>query len=484
MKFDSLRDFIAECEKAGELKQVDNADWNLEIGALTELMAERKGPALLFDHIKDYPAGYRILTNAFFTRKRTALVFGLPTDLAPVDMLKAYRERFRHYQGVPPVEVKKAPVKENILVGKDVDLFQFPTPKWHQLDGGRFIGTGSCVITRDPDTGWVNVGTYRCMLQESNLMHVKANVGKHGRLMMDKYHARGESCPIAVAVGQDPALFAAASDMTVKGGVSEYEFAGWLRGAPIEVVKGEVTDLPIPATAEIVIEGEVPPPPWEQRVEGPFGEWTGHFTDRTVGKQPLMTVKAILHRDAPIMLGTPPMKPPISSNFAIPRFAVGVWDQIESADIPGVTGVWFITGATLPDVIVISIRQQYAGHAKQAAVVATACRAGTYGGRVVIVVDEDVDITNAQEVLWAVAHRCRAEDVDIIRGLWTSPADPMMDKADRDKNNLISSRIIINACRPWDRIKEFPPVNKFSPEYRGKILKTWSKLFKSVTVSP
>ena len=478
MKFDSLREFIDACDKLGELKQIDKADWNLEIGALSEMLAEKKGPALLFDHIKDYPAGYRIFTNAFTTLKRTALVHGLSTELGPLDMLKAYRERLRTFKRVKPVEVKTGPVKENIIRGKDVDVLSLPVPKWHELDGGRFIGTASCVITRDPDDGWVNVGTYRCMVQGKNKISVKANVGKHGRLMMDKYHARGESCPIAVAIGQDPALWAAACDMTVKAGVSEYEFAGWLRGGPIEVTKGVVTDLPIPATAEIVLEGEVPPPPFDQVVEGPFGEWTGHFTDRTVGIHPIMTVKAILHRNNPIIHGAPPLKPPIPYDFAIPKSAVGVWDQIEAADIPGVTGVWFITGAMLPDVTVISIKQQYGGQAKQAAVVGSACRAGTYGGRVVIIVDDDIDITNAQEVLWAVAFRTRAEDVDVIRGLWTSPADPMMNEADRNKNNLTSGRLIINACRPWDRIKDFPPVNTFSREYRAKMLKKWSKLLK------
>ncbi|MFC1870101.1 UbiD family decarboxylase [Chloroflexota bacterium] len=480
MKFDSLREFIDVVEGWGELERIDGADWNLEIGVLTEMMAEIKGPVLLFDNIKDYPKGYRVLTNVFTTMKRSAIVQGLPMELTGLEMLKTYREKLRGFKPVPPVEVKSAPVKENILLGNDVDLFKFPTPFWHELDGGRFLGTGCCVITRDPETGWVNVGTYRGMLQEKDLMHVKANVGKHGRLMMDKYHAKGENCPIAISFGHDPTLWAAACDLTVKAGVSEYEFAGFMRGAPIEVVRGELTDLPIPATSEIVIEGEVPPPPFEQRVEGPFGEWTGHFTDVTVGVIPLMRVKSILHRNDPIILGVPPLKPPSPYDSAIPRAAAGVWDQIESADIPGITGVWFLDGSMYADVLVIAIKQQYAGHAKQAAVVGTACRAGTYGGRLTIVVDDDIDITNAQEVFWAVAMRSRAEDVDIIRGLWTSPADPMMDPVDRGKNNLISGRIIINACRPWDRIKDFPPVNKFSLEYREQMHNKWQHIFTKV----
>ena len=474
MKFDSLGEFIDTVKRLGELKVIENADWDLEIGALTELTAERSGPALLFDHIKGYPAGFRVLTNAFATPRRTALVHGLPSELTALEMLRAWKEKLKDFKPVPPVMVTEAPVKENILLGKDIDLFRFPAPKWHEMDGGRYLGTGCCVITRDPDEGWVNLGTYRCMLQGKNLINVKAVVGKHGRLMMNKYHARGQPCPIAVTFGQAPALYAAACDMTVPWGVSEYEFAGWMRGAPIAVVKGEVTDLPIPATAEIVIEGEVPPPPFAPVAEGPFGEWTGYYSGVAHGTEPLMTVKAILYRDNPIILGEPELKPPIPCHFAIPRNAAGVWNQIEKADIPGIKGVWFITGSINPDVLVIAIKQQYAGHAKQAAVVGAGCRAGSLGGRVVIVVDDDIDITNAQEVMWAVASRSQAEDVDIIRALWTTPADPMLDNAERSQNLTTSSRLIINACRPWARIKDFPLVNRFSQEYRDKMLKKWS----------
>ena len=476
MKLDSLREFVDAVKEMGELKEIDNADWNLEIGAITELMAERKGPALLFDRIKDYPPGYRVLSNAFTTLGRTALVHGLPANLTAMEMLKAWREKLREFKPLPPVEVKDAPVKENVLLGKDIDLLKFPTPKWHELDGGRYLGTGCCVITRDPDDGWVNLGTYRGMIQDSNRITLKVNLGKHGRIMMNKYHARGESCPVAVSFGQDPALFAAASDVAVTRGMSEYEFTGWMRGAPVEVVKGEVTDLPIPATAEIVIEGEVPPPPFEPVPEGPFGEWTGYTAEFTHGMHPTMIVKSILHRNDPIILGVPSLKPPIPYDFAIPKRAAAVWDQLEKADIPGGKGVWFPSGFSAPAILAIAIEQQYPGHAKMAAVVGSACRAGTYGGRIVIVVDDDIDISNTEEVMWAVATRCKAEEIDMIKALWTSPADPRMDSFDRNRNLIVSSRLIINACRPWEMINDFPPVNKFSPDYRQQILKKWSNV--------
>ncbi|MFH0914721.1 MAG: UbiD family decarboxylase [Chloroflexota bacterium] len=479
MKFDSLREFIDVIGGLGELKQVDHADWNLEIGALTELVAEKRGPALLFDHIKDYPAGYRVLTNPFTTLRRTALVHGLSTELTALEMLKAWRDKLREFKPVPVVQVPRGSVKENIILSKEVDLLKLPAPLWHEVDGGRYLGTGCCVITRERDKGWVNLGTYRCMPQGKDRLSICTNRGKHARMMMDQYHAKGESCPVAVVLGEDPALFAAASDMSVPWGVSEYEFAGWLRGAPIEVVKGEVTDLPIPATAEIVVEGEVPPPPFEPLVEGPCGEWTGYAADASSGILPVMKVKSVLHRNDPIILGLPPMKPPIPYDFAMPRWAVAVWEQVERAGVP-IQGVWFMSGFLAPAIIVIAVKQQYSGHAKQAAVVASACRAGTQGSRIIIVVDEDVNITDAEEVMWAVATRSRAEDVDIVRGLWTSTADPMIDKADRQASNFINSKLIINACRPWERRDDFPPVNRVSPAYRGQILEKWSELLRSI----
>lgn len=479
MIFDSLRDFIDTVDRAGELKLVDNADWNLEIGALTELVGEKRGPALLFDHIKGYPAGYRILTNPFTTLRRTGLANNLPVDLTTLNMLKAWREKVKCYKSVPPVEVKKGLVKENVLRGNDVDLFKLPAPLWHEVDGGRYLGTGCCIITRERDEGWVNLGTYRCMLQEKDLIHICANKGKHGRMMMEKYHAAGESCPVAIVLGEDPALFAAASDMSVPWGVSEYEFAGHIRGAPVEVIKGEVTGLPLPATAEIVLEGEVSPPPFEPLTEGPCGEWTGYAADSATGTLPLMKVKTILHRNDPIILGLPPMKPPIPYDFAIPKWAAAVWDQVERAGV-NVQGVWFMSGFLAPAITVVAVKQQYSGHAKQAAVIAAACRAGTQGSRIVIVVDDDVDISNAEEVMWAVATRSRAEELDIIRGLWMSTADPMIAKADRQLNNFVNAKIIINACRPWERLDDFPPVNRVSDQYREQILKKWSELLWSL----
>lgn len=325
-EFNDLHDFVDVLRTSEELRTIDEAHWDLEIGALTEAVAEQKGPALLFDRIKGYRASFRILTNPFGSLQRTALLLRLPGDLDGITLLDLWRKRLATFTPVPPVQVEQAPLLETRMVDEQVNLWEFPAPRWHELDGGRYIGTGTAVITRDPETDVVNIGAYRCMIQSSNTMSVKPNEGKHGRIHIQKYHAMGKSCPVVVCFGQDPTLLLAGGS-ALPLTVSEYDFAGWVKGSPVQVARGEFTDLPIPASAEIVAEGEIPPPgdvEWPR--EGPFGEWLGYFTPSTAGEAPLMHVKAIYSRRDPILLGLPPLKPPAPYPYAVPLGCGIVWD--------------------------------------------------------------------------------------------------------------------------------------------------------------
>jgi UbiD family decarboxylase len=334
-----LRAFMGELEELDELKSLNGADWNLEIGALTEIGADQNGPALLFDEIKGYPKGFRILANVFAGQRRTAMTLGLPREFKGIALLDAWRKRLAEFKPIPPVTVSGGPLMENLVEGEALDLDAFPTPLWHEKDGGRYIGTGDAVITRDPETGTVNLGTYRCMIQGKNRISVKMNKGKHGRLAMQKYHAMGKPCPIAVSIGHAPHLFMAAS-LPMAIGIEEYGVAGWLADSPVAVVNSPASGLPLPAFGEIVLEGEVPPyKNGEPPKEGPFGEWPGYYADTTVGEVPVMEVKRIYYRNDPIMLGAPPLKPP--NNFiSLPLGAAVLWDQLERAGIPEVKGVW------------------------------------------------------------------------------------------------------------------------------------------------
>jgi UbiD family decarboxylase len=471
---EDLRSFIGVLESMGEIKKIEGADWNLEVGGLTELLSEKKGPALLFDRIKGYPPGYRIFTNIFRTDRRLALTLGLDTDLRRLELLKAWRAKLKTFEPVPVTVVEGGPVFENTIVENEIDLERFPAPIWHDLDGGRYIGTGCCVVTKDPESGHINVGTYRCMIQGKNQLTVKMDKGKHGRMDQEKYHQAGRSCPVVISLGQDPWLFLA-STSPLSLDTCEYEFAGWLRGAPIEVAPGPVTGLPIPATAEIVLEGEIPPyGPEKLPKEGPFGEWPGYYTNTTVGEVALMEVKKIYYRNDPILVGVPPLKPP-NQYLSFPMAAATLWDQLEKAGIPDVKGVWgFVYGPVGP-FSVIAIRQRYAGHAKQTALVACGAKAGVTGGKFVVVLDDDVDITDPQEVIWAMATRCNVrEGVDIVKGVLTTPVEPAVHPSARGPRGNTMDRVLIDACRPYQWLDQFPPVNAIGKEYKQQLEKKWN----------
>ncbi len=478
MDFEDLRGFIKKAEAMGELRRIDGADWNLEIGAINQVMATRRGPALLFDQVKDYPKGFRTFSNGFTSFNRTGLILRIPSENGGIQMLQEWRRKRKTFKPVGVKVVKNGPIFENRLEDGAVDIYKFPTPKWNEHDGGRYIGTGCVVITRDPETGWVNLGTYRVMIHDKNRVGIMMNRGKHGAIMMDKYHAKGESCPVAISFGHDPTIFFA-STYDIPSGTSEYEFAGWLRGAPVEVVEGPLTGLPIPANSEIVVEGEIPPleetEKWNLK-EGPFGEWPGYYTPATTGEMPVVIVKSVHFRNNPIILGAPHVKPPAPTIFALPLSAVSVWEELDSAGIPDVKGVWRLGswgGGHGGSFLVIAIKQRYAGHAKQAALSAVSCRSGAYGGKVIIVVDDDIDITDPGEVLWAVGTRFDVDHLDTVKDVWTSPVDPALSPELRATRCYTSSRMIIDACKPYRWMKDFPIVNAANPELRRNVIRKW-----------
>lgn len=471
MEYRDLRDWIRKAEEMGELKTLKKCDWNLEIGAITELVAHRDdGPAVLFDEIKDYPKGYRVLSNSLSSRKRLALTLDLPEGETKMDFVRAWRERYKKIKPIPPKFVKKSPLFENVYKDKDVDLLKFPTPKWHDLDGGRYIGTGSIDITRDPDEGWVNWGTYRVMIHDKDSVGFYISPGKHGRIQREKYISSGKPCKIAMSFGHDPLVFLAGS-IEVPYAVPEYEFIGGVRGEPMELIEGEYSGLPIPANAEIVVEGDVV---FDQtKVEGPFGEWTGYYGSAE-RPEPFVKIKRLYHRNDPIILGSPPGRPPVELGWyrSYLRSAL-IWDEMEKAGVPDVKGVWLTVSGGSRLVIVVSIKQRYPGHSKQAAVVASQCHAGAYLGRYVIVVDDDIDPSNTDDVIWAMSSRSDPDtDIDIIRRCWSGPLDPIIQPGKKGFN----SRAIIDACRPFEWMKDFPPVAESSKEVLDATAKKWGKV--------
>jgi 4-hydroxy-3-polyprenylbenzoate decarboxylase len=480
--YSDLREWIAAAEALGEVKHLTGFTWEREIGMASALI-QRSDPApcLIFDEIPGIRKGFRVLNN-FFGAQRANVTLGFEPGLSRLDLSDAFLSVYKDPERKPVrhVIVEDGPIFENVLMGDDVDLTLFPAPQWHEADGGRYIGTGSYAVTRDPDDGWLNQGTYRVMLHDKRTVGMYISPGKHGRMHRDKYAARGEKMPVAIVLGGNPMQFLLTGN-EVPYGITEYDVLGGLYQRPVECVRGRITGLPFPKDCEIVIEGWVDPT--ELRDEGPLGEWTGYYPGGA-RPEPVMHVEAIYHRNDPIMVGcVHELGPSEYARYrAITRSAL-LKESIKSAGIPDVTAVWAheVGGARM--FVGVSIKQRYAGHSTQVGHVAAQCQVGAYAGKYVVVVDEDIDVSNLEELLWAMCTRSDpATSIEFIRSAWSTPLDPRIPPEKRERGDFTNSRAIIDACRPYHWRDQFPKVNMPSKavqietrERFGWILESWRK---------
>jgi 4-hydroxy-3-polyprenylbenzoate decarboxylase len=398
----------------------------------------------------------------------------MPTDLDDCAFAEALVGKPNHWEQessrFAPKFVTQGPILENVI-DSNINLESFPAPIWHVDDGGRFIGTGSAVITADTDSDWINIGAYRMMTLGGPEASVAITMGKHGRMHYEKWWKRDGRCPILVSLGHDP-LFLILAGLEVPTGIGEYNYGGAIIGAPIEVIREELTGLPMPAYSEIVLAGWIRPDHLSK--EGPFGEATGYYSAMPA-PVPVLTVERVYHRNDPINLGAPCAKPPHDFSYmrSVLKSAM-IRDALVKAGIPDVRGVWTPESSAGRMVIVVSIKQRYCGHSRQAAYVASQCQTGAYLNRYVIVVDEDIDPANTEEVMWAISTRSDpATDIDIMRKGWSGPIDPLV----RDRNSAYNSRAVIDACRPFDWINEFPKVAEADPAYLREIKTKWFGVF-------
>lgn len=468
-----LRQWIQRLNEIGELRVVNDVDWNLELGAVVELNQRIGGPALLFDNIKGYPAGFRVLNPNINNARRLAITVGLESDLNDRELCYRLRKLIADandgYKGYDVREVLTGHVKENEMSEGQVNLLEFPSAFWHEHDGGRNIATGGLVISKHHDSDWVNLGCYNAMILDERTVSVQMGERQHGAMITRSYWERGEACPVAVSVGQDPLLWVVAGT-EVPGGVPEYNYAGALRGKSYEVIRGDVTGLPIPADSEIVLEGFIPPN--IEKAAGPFGEFTGYYVSS--GKTyPIIEVKKVYYRNDPIILGARVGKPPHDHSYwRNAMVSALMWDQMEQHGIPEVRGVWCHSSA-VRYLTVVSVKQMYAGHSKAAGIVASQLPGAS--SRYVIVVDDDIDPTNIDEVLWAVGTRTDpATNIDFIRGVAPAPLDPLTKVRAADEQLL--SKAVIDACIPYNKRNDFPRVAEASEELKQRVTRKYGFL--------
>jgi len=237
LSYHDFRGFIEEAKKISEWRLIEGADWDGEIGALIESTAELDSrPMLVFDKIKGYSAGFRLVSLAFADYKRTALAFGISPDKSKLEIVRLLARKMKSGKAIPPEEIKSAPLMENVMEGDAVDLFKFPAPRFHDGDGGRYIGTGDCLINAEPKSGFINAGTYRMQLHDRNLLGLWMSPGQHGRMICAKYWEQGKSCPVVVTFSTDPLLFTLAHTK-VAWGNSELDYAGGLMGRPLQIIR-------------------------------------------------------------------------------------------------------------------------------------------------------------------------------------------------------------------------------------------------------
>jgi phenylphosphate carboxylase beta subunit len=461
-----LRDFIAKCEEEGLLHRIKaEVDWDLEVSHIAKLNEEQKGPALLFENVKgsDWP----IITSTCTTTERLSIIMGMPKETPLVELMRHWVEIGS--RKIPPKVVKTGPCKENKMMGDEVDLFKFPVPKFFPLDGGRYFGTAHSVITRDPDSGWVNVGTYRLQLLEKNILGTQFIKGKHSDIMLKKYQAMGKPMPVAVVVGSDPIMF-------VMGGArfsafeSEYDLAGSIRGEPIEVVECETNDLIVPAGAEIVVEGEVDAD--EFLDEGPFGEYTGYYSGVGATPRNFLKVKCITHRNNPIFMSTTVGRAVTDTHMCLAlAYGSTLWQQLTDMRIPGIKAVYCPPEAAGRFIAIISVTQMYPGHADQVLTAAISTEMGAYGLKTVIVVDDDIDPWDIPRVLYALAFRFQPNRSQVIKRGRSTPLDPSLPLDQR----WITGRLLLDATIPYDW-EEKPIRSDLDPEMVKKVQARWSEL--------
>ena len=469
-----LGDWMERVEAIGELKRITaEVDPDLEMSTIAYLAGkEAAGPTLLFEKIKGHP-GHRILFNPFGSSpNRLAIAIREEPGKNAVDLVKVLSQKMRNR--VPPrlVDASAAPVNQNVETGDRVDVTRLPAVKMWPLDGGKYIGTGDAVFTKAPDADRVNVGAYRQMVQGPRQVGFYTSPGKDAMLDREKWWALGKPAPVAAAYGLDPLLFLTAATSFPKD-VSEYEYAGGIQGAPVEVFQSEITGLPLPAHAEIIIEGFSHP--GKSEAEGPFGEFTGYY-GRPGGPTPYIEVKAIRHRNNPIVTAAL-MSDGLSNECGMMwgmAKAAKVWTDLEGMGVPGVRGVWSPPEAAGWGMTVVSIEQRYAGHAAQVGALAAQCMGGAYFTKYVVVVDDDVDPTNLSEVLWAMVTRSRpAQSIEILRETWSTFLDPSQNPPEI---RPWGSKCIINACKEFRYIKEFSPRSLLREDVYDSVCRRWKEL--------
>ncbi|HTN70514.1 MAG TPA: UbiD family decarboxylase [Methylomirabilota bacterium] len=468
MAYADLREYLSVLEKKGKLKRVrKQVDKDWELAAVCRQLFHKitpdKRPALLFENVKGFsiPVAAGVLGAS-----KQIYALGLETD-----SVEGINRKWDEALGnpIPPRIVKTGPCKENVLHGDQVNILKLPVPIWTVgEDPGPFF-TSPYVITKDPETGNRNVGTYRMEVKGPNKTGFLIGVRQDAAWHVRRNNELNRPTPVAVVIGADPSIgYVSVSKMS--DALDEFAVAGALRGEPVDLVPCETVPLEVPATAEIVLEGEIPPNALER--EGPFGEYTGYMGP--AGDQPFFNIKCMTFRNNPIYQAFISQMPPS-----------------ESSCIRGVGREWplfkhlkHVLRLPIKDLrlkeaggsgayCVVSLNKQFDGQVRQLMYGIWSMRTGF--GKITVVVDDDIDVWDDFAVDWALSWRVRPDrDVYIERDVQAVGLDPSQAPPSVPQHHPIrqvTSRIAIDATRKH----EYPAVSLPPKEHLDLVASRWKE---------
>jgi 4-hydroxy-3-polyprenylbenzoate decarboxylase len=437
LAYKDLRAFIAELEKRSLLKRVSaEVDWEYEIAGWLRKAADINGPkpALLFENIKGYSSDYRLFSGGAVSYPHVALALGLDPGTTPKEIINVYKERLK--RPLPPRLVKDGPVKENVHVGNDVNVLEFPVPWWTPRDGGRYVGTWHGNVTKNPVTGTRNVGMYRVQVLDEKRCGVGFLPFSHMGHHFAQSQGAGKPLEMAIVIGADETIPMVAAT-GIPPGKDEFEAAGGLREEPMDLVKCATVDLEVPANAELVVEGFVSP---DERVpEGPFGEHTGYHGGG-VRMRPVFHVTGIMHRSRPIFRGAL-LGQPITEFHVMTDIinSAGALSLFETVGPEGVLAVHCPPAADSACLAIIQIKPRYVGQARNAGRALISSSVCKYL-KTVVLVDDDIDPFDLGQVWWAMATRTQgSRDIEVLPYGTASRSDPSVINGEYTDKTLIDA---------------------------------------------
>ena len=450
MAYRDFRHFLDALRQNGELVDIDRPiDLVFDVAKALKQSNARNGPAFIFNQNgTDYP----LVAGIYSTRSKALIAFEASED----DIFEKVLAGLDHPIS-PEIFAGHAPCHEVVITGDAIDIRRFPIPTYSPGDGGPYITPG-IVVSRDPETGVPDIGHYRFQVLEADRLTFFAQPFHRFGKIITKAERLGLTLQAALVIGVDPVL-AYACQVQTSDTTNDWELAGGLRGAPVELVHCKTVDLEVPAHAEVVIEFEVDLA--RRAREGPLGEYTGYYTPAS--EKPTARITAITHRRNPYFQGLLTGKP-VTENHILKQipFEASFWRTLKQ-QFPTVEKVAINASGGVQYYVVIAMRPRFAGEARQ---VMMAAMTSNVRPKWVIVVEPDIDIHSASEVEWALSLRVRPErDVLVVGQLPSGPVDPSVEAKDPHTPGL-SSAVGVDATRPvgepFAEVADVPGWREFS----------------------